>query len=450
MNTTPSTTSPTTTGPTRTWTPTTVAALLEASLATEPGHPARPALTYLRRKPGRGMVAVFGSAGRDAIYTVTVDEAAMAHDVADPTGVTIERFPADQRLGHLSEVMAPTAASPVWQALRDAAARAVGEPSGRGWTIVDVMATPVRYKPGDRCVVRYAVHAEDEDGHRHVVTVVGKLYGDLEEAAGAADLMERLWAAQDGEAWTARPLALAAPVPLLVTEDLGSRHSELPALPGTEVVRFGADLPVDAIRRSARALADLHTSATARPDTPLRPGAAEAAKAAKRAVTVGSYVPGLAAEAERVAASVGETLAATSAETLRPTHGSYKPSQLLFRCGAAVVVDFDQFALADAALDVGYFLAYLRPPGLWYHRAGTRAWFEAAAEVFLSAYDERMAERGVDARERAGILHRSHGYEAALLLKVAARRANRLHGPRPGEVAAMLAEITTCVEAARS
>ena len=151
-----------------------------------------------------------------------------------------------------------------------------------------------------------------------------------------------------------------------------------------------------------------------------------------------------------LAASVGETLAATSAETLRPTHGSYKPSQLLFRCGAAVVVDFDQFALADAALDVGYFLAYLRPPGLWYHRAGTRAWFEAAAEVFLSAYDERMAERGVDARERAGILHRSHGYEAALLLKVAARRANRLHGPRPGEVAAMLAEITTCVEAARS
>jgi hypothetical protein len=32
---------------------------------------------------------------------------------------------------------------------------------------------------------------------------------------------------------------------------------------------------------------------------------------------------------------------------------------------------------------------------------------------------------------------------------VAARRANRLHSPRPGEVAAILAEITTCVEAAR-
>jgi hypothetical protein len=32
-------------------------------------------------------------------------------------------------------------------------------------------------------------------------------------------------------------------------------------------------------------------------------------------------------------------------------------------------------------------------------------------------------------------------FEAALLLKIAARRANRLHSPRPGEVAAMLDEV---------
>jgi hypothetical protein len=31
-------------------------------------------------------------------------------------------------------------------------------------------------------------------------------------------------------------------------------------------------------------------------------------------------------------------------------------------------------------------------------------------------------------------------FEAALLLKIAARRANRLHSPRPGEVAAVLDE----------
>jgi hypothetical protein len=33
-------------------------------------------------------------------------------------------------------------------------------------------------------------------------------------------------------------------------------------------------------------------------------------------------------------------------------------------------------------------------------------------------------------------------FEAALLLKIAARRANRLHSPRPGEVAAVLDEVS--------
>jgi hypothetical protein len=91
---------------------------------------------------------------------------------------------------------------------------------------------------------------------------------------------------------------------------------------------------------------------------------------------------------------------------------------------------------------VGYFLAYLRPAGLWYHRAGRRAWFEAAAEAFRSAYLHRLAERGEPEAVRAGIVGRAPVYEAALLLKVAARRVNRLHSPRPGEVAAVLDEVT--------
>jgi hypothetical protein len=33
-------------------------------------------------------------------------------------------------------------------------------------------------------------------------------------------------------------------------------------------------------------------------------------------------------------------------------------------------------------------------------------------------------------------------FEAALLLKIAARRANRLHSPRAGEVAAVLDEVS--------
>jgi aminoglycoside phosphotransferase (APT) family kinase protein len=105
-------------------------------------------------------------------------------------------------------------------------------------------------------------------------------------------------------------------------------------------------------------------------------------------------------------------------------------------------VDFDQFCLADPALDVGYFLAYLRPAGLWYRRAGRRAWFEAAADAFLTTYLHRLAERGESGATCAGIAGRAPVFEAALLLKIAARRANRLHSPRPGEVAAVLDEVS--------
>jgi thiamine kinase-like enzyme len=130
------------------------------------------------------------------------------------------------------------------------------------------------------------------------------------------------------------------------------------------------------------------------------------------------------------------------ADTVRPGHGSYKPSQLLVRDGAVFLVDFDQFCLADPALDIGYFLAYLRPAGLWYHRAGRRAWFEAAADAFLTTYLDRLAERGESAATCAGIAGRAPVFEAALLLKIAARRANRLHSPRTGEVAAVLDEVS--------
>jgi hypothetical protein len=106
------------------------------------------------------------------------------------------------------------------------------------------------------------------------------------------------------------------------------------------------------------------------------------------------------------------------------------------------LVDFDQFCLADPALDVGDFLAYLRPAGFWYHRAGRRAWFEAAAESFLSTYLHRLGERGESEAMCAGVAARAPVFEAALLLKIAARRANRLHSPRPGEVAAVLAEVS--------
>jgi aminoglycoside phosphotransferase (APT) family kinase protein len=231
-------------------------------------------------------------------------------------------------------------------------------------------------------------------------------------------------------------------LPLALTEDLGSSRDPVPAHSGLEVVHPGSQDAVEVVGRAARALAELHTSGIDTDDLSRRTGVDEAGKAAKRATLLEQYVPELAPVVRQVAGALCPTLAGLPADTVRPGHGSYKSSQLLVRDGTVFVVDFDQFCLADPALDVGYFLAYLRPAGLWYRRAGRRAWFEAAADAFLTTYLHRLAERGESGATCAGIAGRAPVFEAALLLKIAARRANRLHSPRPGEVAAVLDEVS--------
>ena len=451
--------------------PTSVATVLDDVLGSTDPARRRPGLTYLRRKPGRGLVAVFGAASdRQPVYTVTVDEDAMSAPWTLPTesrptvpghgdldvvriaalGLTIQQFPHDQNLPELVEVMTPSEESPLWRALELSLRWLPGEDTPEDAVrLRAVDASPVRYKPGDRCVIRYRLQVESSNGAKRAHTVIGKLYRDLGQAREASRLNTRLWELQGREPWAARPLGVADPLPLVLTEDLGSSRSEPQTLPGTDVIHFGAHQPTEALRRSARALADLHTSRAASPGVPTRTGADEAVKARKRAKTVGGYVPELAGTAASVAESLATALEDLPADVLRPAHGSYKPSQLLFRSGSVFLVDFDQFCLADPALDVGYFLAYLRPPGIWYHRAGTRAWFRAAAETFMRSYEASLAERGMDAATRSGVLRRAHVYEAALLLKIAARRPNRLHSARPGEVRALLDEVTDCLDLSR-
>ena len=340
--------------------------------------------------------------------------------------------------------MAP-AEHPALAAALESTARAFHEvPADR--PLLDVVAEPVRYKPGNRCVLRYRLRfgGADGDGAARTCTLVAKLYGEQAEAQAADDLLVRL-RDQAGVAWIARPLGVVPELSLALTEDLGSSRDPVPALSGLHVVHPGSPQAFDVVRRAARALAELHTGRLDTSELSRRSGPEEAEKAAKRVRLLEQYVPELTPRSRPITDALCATLEALPTDTLRPGHGSYKSSQLMVRDGAVFLVDFDQFCLADPALDVGYFLAYLRPAGLWYRRAGRREWFEAAADAFLSTYLEHLAEGGETVGRREGIARRAPVFEAALLLKIAARRANRLHSPRPGEVAAVLDEVARCL-----
>jgi hypothetical protein len=403
----------------------------------------RPPLRYLRNKPGRGLVAVFGPGDGGDIYTVTLEQGPDRGRPDEAAGPTIQQFPVDPKLPHLDAVMSPFAHPSLTSSLESTARRFHAVPDDR--RMQDVVARPVRYKPGDRCVLRYRLTFGDPDPSgagtgTTTCSLVAKLYRDESEARAADDLLDRLRSGA-GMAWTARPLGVVPGLPLALTEDLGSSRDPVPARSGLDVVHPGSDDAFPVIGRAAEALAELHTSGLDTGALSRRTGADEAAKAGRRATLLESYVPELGPVIRGVTEALTDALTGLPTDVVRPAHGSYKSSQLLVRDGAVFLVDFDQFCAADPALDVGYFLAYLRPAGLWYHRAGRRAWFDAAAGTFRAAYVRRLAERGEPAAVGAGIADRARVYEAALLFKIAARRANRLHSPRPGEVAAVLDEV---------
>jgi hypothetical protein len=302
------------------------------------------------------------------------------------------------------------------------------------------------------------------------LTLFGKVYADPEQAHSVQMMQQRLYDEQVKAAgdmdmantrvastpFLPRPLAIVETLGLTLNEAVQPGSVEERLMTGTKALRpalkrgrggeiSGVIIPLEELQLTAKALARLHTSSV-RPDelTP-RTGAKEAKRARERAALISSHNPAMALDVQILAYELATRLAALQPDVYRPAHGGFKASQLLFHGHQVFVVDFDGFCLADAALDVGYFLAYLRPSGIWYDRPGTRWWFEEAADVFIDSYRKAMAARGVSEAAIEGILQRSQLYEAALLLKIATRRVNRLNSPRSKELSSMLREIAVCL-----
>ncbi len=390
-------------------------------------------IRYLRRKPARGLAVIYmvdeirptGSRTKtqgkhvSRSVSLTLDEKALngaairfnASQVEQATlevlpsgvlqtaelGLAVQAFPADNALPALAASCDTSPQSSLWLALQEAAQTQLGSAE---WHLIAAEAEPVRYKPGSRCVMRYKlVLANNTTSEQRDLTIFGKVYADAAQARAVQALQQQLY---------------------------------------DEQIRMQQAWP-------AEALAGLHTSTVHPGEKSLRTGAKEAKRARERAALIASRNVGQAEEVQQLARQLAQRLETLQPDTYRPAHGGFKASQLLFHSGRVFVVDFDGFCLADPALDVGYFLAYLRPSGLWYGLQGMRQWFEEAAEIFKSSYRQAMLERGVSATEIDGIIQRAKLYEAALLFKIATRRANRLNSPRPKELSAMMREIAQCL-----
>ncbi|GAA2071181.1 phosphotransferase [Actinomadura alba] len=454
--------------------------------------PAALRVVSVRRKPGRGLTVCYrrqdrrrsGGTSRPLV-TARLAEPALGDPCIDELlasaapaefrgcwpgivrcpqiGLSVQAFPHDVDLPGLPAAFATSPPDGRLATALTAAAHAVlGDV---GVPVTEMRVSPVRYQPGTRCVLRYHVRSATAEE----LVFFGKLYNDPADAAVVHGLTQRLWAALDRPLDRLRPLRRpddpaapsvppVVPRPLALVEDLGLVLTEVAggAHGGGHVTgsaRLGpsrrlcsaADPPRAALAGTAAALAWMHTSRVT-PERYAPSGPAYAARVSEWSQALAGAVPELAGQLGRVTRRLTETLARTEVESPVLVHGAFKPSQLVF-CGTdqPVITDLDGAGLGDPALDVGYFLAYLRPPALDCDRGGTRTWYAAARDAFLGAYLAALASRGVPDL-RAGLQRRASAFEAAVLLKIASRRVRRVSSPRVDEVRAAVAGIDRCLE----
>ena len=447
---------------------------------------------YLRRKPARGLAVIYavdelGSSHKkhahapDRAVSLTLDEHALngasirfnAHDASQAAlqilpagvlrvpdlGISVQAFPADDNLPNLAICCNTHPSTPLFAMLQTIARNLYAD---QQWDLITAVAEPVRYKPANRCVIRYHLEIKHpaQEASQHEV-IFGKVYADHEQAHSVQQYQHLLYTEQEREGTMPllpRPLGIMDELGLTFNEAVQPGRADNPAShwqtlrTGTRALQPQIEQdghgtithiipPVEELTLTGHALSRIHTSSLSLNKSAIRSGKKEAKRSQERAALIAGKNPLHAHEVQRLVQLLSSQLEGLEPDIYRPAHGGFKASQLLFHSHNVFVVDFDGFCLADPALDVGYFLAYLRPSGLWYHRQGMREWFEAAATLFREAYREGMSRRGVPLESINGILNRSHLYEAALLFKIATRRVNRLNSPRSQELGAILSEI---------
>jgi hypothetical protein len=353
-------------------------------------------LQDVKYQPGARCVATYellvdegGAAPRPTIGVVEIT----------PVGPAARLFVDDPALPWLGPAM-----DPAGMRARFAALPAAG-PDGQAITACTI--TPIRYKPGARCVFRY----------------------DLETPGGPRSFFGKLLA-QDGDRLMATVAAL---------HDLSRRVPALPRIPapvaywpevhllvqpavtgGAELNTLAFDPAADMatreqwLRDAGARLAALQAYVTIA--APPRTLADDLAELREYSAPMAQAQP---APAARYGALLGavEARAAKQADeaAMVAAHGAFRTDQFMIQDGDLVMIDLDGFCWADPARDVGNFLAYLRWKAI--RRPEQAAFIDHAGRIFLAGY--QAAGATLDPARLAL-------YEAASLLKIAGRRFRSL------------------------
>jgi hypothetical protein len=273
-------------------------------------------------------------------------------------------------------------------------------------------AQVLSHKLGRRCTIRYTLTWARGSGQpTHVVAFVGKVYSKSEHAGR---LYNRTVGLRNGPFHNGGPLSI--PAPLLLVPHLKLVLQEYVAAPDLrQALSDGSD--GDPLSRAAQWLATLHAAAPV---------------AGLKNISLDDERARVDRWCDDIAPCLGTTDAlrlrgaqqtlrriADKMSPCRPVmiHRDYYYGNVLWDGARGWVVDFDELAIGDPALDLGHFQAHLAY--LAYRVTGQVDTFSPAADHFLRSYRERIA---LDLEARLPF------YKAYTFLKLAATTASRQRG----------------------
>jgi hypothetical protein len=326
--------------------------------------------------------------GRERLLLVEVPSSAQ--------GIVLRAFPDDPGLPTLRRALDPV----LMRAVLGRVVPGTGGERGIGRCTAEVVHYPRR----GRCVLRYrlSLGAGGSGELRHPV-LFGKVYGD--DTAGTAASGLRLLRRglrllpDGGRVAVPEPLAVVPRLRLGLVSEVPGR----PLVPDLLKAACDAGAPLsaspalrDAVVTAARTLAAVHLCDFSGTPLPVRDAAGERAAVAAELDRLDPVWPEVAA---RLRGGLPDGDAGPWDSVL--AHGDFTPGQVLLDAsGRAALVDVDTLCVAEPALDLGRFLAYLHVTGVRRSRSAMPLLAELTA-VFLEAYRDARGGAPLPARTAA-------------------------------------------------
>jgi Phosphotransferase enzyme family len=263
----------------------------------------------------------------------------------------------------------------------------------------NVQVTAVRYRPGQRHVLRYD-YAHFDGRSQTSGTLFAKLYSDGEDVTAfrvASSIAD--WISTSTEAASIRPSAHLAEDGLVV----------YPKLSGVPLSQYSAARAARPLAQAGAVLRELQ-KAPVELFEDVRPHSfsKEVRAVARAGEHVEPLLPAAGAALDRILARVSAVEAEIEVDPPVLAHGDYKADHVWVGRRGITLIDFNTCSLADPALDVGKFLADLH---WWYSGVGEDSLLSAQGS-FLEGYGDMAPTR----------LLRARLYEVLILAKLTVRR----------------------------